>query len=298
MMRISAIIITYNPNIENVINLCKELLTQNVSVIVVDNASENIGNLRSELDKLNTVELLALNKNFGIAFAQNRGIDLASQKNANYLLFFDQDSSIPEKYITYLFSDFKQASEIFAKPIGIIGPRFTDKRYGFYYNAITLDKNGFRTKVDVSNLTEPISTSLVISSGSMIPVEVIEKVGVMDERFFIDYVDTEWCLRALSQNYEVIISSKAQMEHSIGDNILKIWKFNVPVHSPFRRYYRVRNAFFLLRMKHVPLLLSIREISFNSIQQMILVLFTKNHIGYLKSWYRGIKDGMLNKEKI
>jgi rhamnosyltransferase len=66
----------------------------------------------------------------------------------------------------------------------------------------------------------------------------------MRENYFIDYVDTEWCIRAEAMGYKNYVSSKAVMKHAIGDNILKFKYFNVPVHSPFRRYYRVRNAFY------------------------------------------------------
>ena len=297
MIKITAIIVTYNPNIENVENLCSTLTQQDAYVVVVDNGSTNLLELSAKLTNNKTC-LLALNKNMGIAYAQNRGINKAIESRADYVLFFDQDSSISDCYIQDLIFDFEKVCNTLGKPIGIIGPRFVDKRYGFYYKAIKLDKNGFRTKIDLSQLTEPIPVSLVISSGSMIPVKVLQDVGFMEDKFFIDYVDTEWCFRALSKKYEIIVSTKAKMEHTIGDSILKIWKFNIPLHSPFRRYYRVRNAFFLLRMRHVPFLFAIRELCFNFIHQLILVFFVKNRVGYLKSWYKGIKDGILNKENI
>lgn len=46
---------------------------------------------------------------------------------------------------------------------------------------------------------------------------VFERVGVLDERLFIDYVDTEWCLRCAAQGITVRIIPAASMTHSIGD---------------------------------------------------------------------------------
>jgi rhamnosyltransferase len=115
----------------------------------------------------------------------------------------------------------------------------------------------------------------------------------MRENYFIDYVDTEWCIRAEAMGYKNYVSSKAVMKHAIGDNILKFKYFNVPVHSPFRRYYRVRNAFYMAKESHVPTLLVLREMLFNFIHQAILVTFEKQKMSYIKSYFRAIRDGIL-----
>ncbi|MFU8927839.1 glycosyltransferase family 2 protein, partial [Acinetobacter puyangensis] len=178
--------------------------------------------------------------------------------------------------------------------VGTIGPRFIDERFGFYYKTVNMSKLGFRDKLDVSNITEPVHSSLLISSGSLVAVNTLKKVGIMRENYFIDYVDTEWCIRAEYLGYKNYVSSKAVMEHTIGDNVLQFKYFNVPVHSPFRRYYRVRNAFYMMREPHVPLLLATREILFNFVHQFILILFEAKKIDYINSYFRGIKDGLFN----
>lgn len=81
----------------------------------------------------------------------------------------------------------------------------------------------------------------------MVSKEVFEIVGMMDEELFIDYVDTEWCLRCLNYGILVHIIPDIEMVHAIGDKSVKICGINIPIHSPVRRYYRVRNAFLLLR---------------------------------------------------
>ncbi|HFR6094685.1 TPA: rhamnosyltransferase, partial [Shigella flexneri] len=111
----------------------------------------------------------------------------------------------------------------------------------------------------------PFKSSVTISSGTMVSKEVFEIVGMMDEELFIDYVDTEWCLRCLNYGILVHIIPDIEMVHAIGDKSVKICGINIPIHSPVRRYYRVRNAFLLLRKNHVPLLLSIREVVFSLI---------------------------------
>ncbi len=285
-MRVYALIITFNPVIANVTNLVKTLLLQNVKVVIVDNNSKN----KSEFDSFISTHIIFLEDNLGIAKAQNVGIDYAKNDNAEYIVFFDQDSAICDNFISDLMFDYKQL-ETQGLKIGAIGPRFIDDRHDFYYKTINLSKSGFRKKMDVSNITQPIHSSLLISSGSLISVETLKNVGLMRENYFIDYVDTEWCIRAESQGYKNYMSSKAVMRHTIGDKILQFGFFNVPVHSPFRRYYRVRNAMYMLHEPHVPFLLFLREMIFNFVHQMILVCSEKEKNAYLKSYLNGIRDG-------
>lgn len=290
---IIAIIVTFNPNLINLSNLILQLKKQSVKAIVVDNGSKNI----NELEELNNIggRIYKLNNNLGIATAQNKGVEKAIELGAEQILFFDQDSSIPEDYIENLYSDYELLIHDNIK-IGAIGPRFIDNRYNFYYKTISVTKNGFRIKHDVSNIDKPIHSTLLISSGSMISVNTLKTVGLMRDNYFIDYVDTEWCLRAESLGYKNFISAKAVMRHTIGDNVINLKFFNVPVHSAFRRYYRVRNAFYMMREPHVPVILAIREIFFSFIHQIILISFERNKSGYLKSYFKGLRDGIAKRE--
>lgn len=292
-MKIFAIIITFNPNI-NVINLINALKSQNVISIVVDNGSKDFDFTLVEED--NHSHLIRLKDNLGIATAQNKGIERALELGAEYILFFDQDSTIPNNFVQDMMDDYQLISNQNIK-VGALGPRFIDERYNFYYKTISISKHGLRTKHDVSNINEPFNSTLLISSGSLVSVETLKEVGLMRDNYFIDYVDTEWCLRAESLGFKNYISAKAVMKHTIGDNVLKFKFINVPVHSAFRRYFRVRNAFYMLREPHVPFLLFAREMIFNFIHQGILVCFEKNRLAYIKSYFKGVKDGMFKKEK-
>lgn len=294
-MNITALIVTFNPNCENVQNLLNQLIGQSVNVVIVDNGSKG-----NEIDKIKSnsnIEVICLKNNLGIATAQNKGVEFAIQNGADYILFFDQDSSIPDGYIEDLYNDYQYLTKQSTK-VGAIGPRFIDERYNFYYKTISVNKYGFRKKYDVSNIVKPLPSTLLISSGSLISVSTLKDVGYMRDHYFIDYVDTEWCLRAEAKGYTNFVSSSAVMKHTIGDDVLQFKLFNVPVHSAFRRYFRVRNAFFMMREPHVPLILSLREIIFNFIHQMILICFQDNKLDYMKSYIKGLKDGiMMGKRK-
>lgn len=293
-VRIFAVIVTFNPS-NNVFNLINQLKIQNVKPIIVDNGSSNFD--FSSLASDSESHLLKLENNVGIATAQNKGIEKAIALGAEYIIFFDQDSAIPENFVNFLFEDYQYLLQQNIQ-VGALGPRFIDDRFNFYYKTISVSPIGLRTKHDVSRITTPLHSTLLISSGSLISVDTLQNVGLMRDNYFIDYVDTEWCLRAEALGYQNFISANAVMRHTIGDNVINFKFFSVPVHSAFRRYYRVRNGFYLLKEPHIPFLLAFREIIFSFIHQMILIFSQKNKGAYFNSYVKGLKDGfskMVNK---
>jgi rhamnosyltransferase len=79
----------------------------------------------------------------------------------------------------------------------------------------------------------------------------LDDVGGFEEKLFIDYVDTEWCLRARQKGYYLQGVASAHMEHNLGDSYLKVFSKNIPMHSPLRHYYLMRNGIWLMRQPWV-----------------------------------------------
>ncbi|EYD84784.1 TPA: rhamnosyltransferase [Escherichia coli] len=281
---IYAVIVTYNPELKNLNALITELKEQNCYVVVVDNSTNFT--LKDKLADIEKVHLICLGRNEGIAKAQNIGIRYSLEKRAEKIIFFDQDSRIRNEFIKKLscYMDNENAK--------IAGPVFIDRDKSHYYPICNIKKNGLREKIHVTEGQTPFKSSVTISSGTMVSKEVFEIVGMMDEELFIDYVDTEWCLRCLNYGILVHIIPDIEMVHAIGDKSVKICGINIPIHSPVRRYYRVRNAFLLLRKNHVPLLLSIREVVFSLIHTTLIIATQKNKIEYMKKYILATLDGI------
>lgn len=289
---LATIIITYNPDIGKVNNLIRSIvLNKDSCVIVIDNNSLNVEDFSNLFTIDNVVHTVFLEDNLGIAFAQNMGIKKAIELGASHILFFDQDSKISNNFVDDLISDYKKIS-VESTKIAAIGPRFIDENKGFYFPALRFNKYGLIDKISVEDIKVPTEVSFLISSGTLVSVDSLKSIGFMKEEFFIDFVDTEWCFRALSMGYKIYMSEKAIMKHSIGDDTLKIFNFNIPVHSGFRRYYRIRNLFFMWKMPYIPKILVAKLMVTNFVIQILLFLLKDKKLDYIKFYFKAIRDGV------
>ncbi len=295
-MKIFSVVVTYNPDWVAVQQLANRLFSAGVQSIIVDNSEVEINN--KTLDR-EYCTLLSLGENLGIASAQNKGIDYCLEKNADIIVFFDQDSVISDEFISKLVEPIMTQNE------NIVAPTFIDAEKGFFYPIVSISKYGMRKKVLPSKTSPSFHTNTAISSGTAVKSTVFDIVGKMKEDLFIDYVDTEWCLRCENFGIKILILPDNQMLHSIGDKSFNIAGFTVPVHSPQRRYYRVRNSFAMLRFKHIPIILGLREVSFSLIHQLLLIITQKGKrkeyakYGIIAVWHgiKSVKGKFITKKK-
>ena len=103
--------------------------------------------------------------------------------------------------------------------------------------------------------TENISCSFkdvnqLITSGSLVNLKTLSAIGNFDENLFIDEVDFEFCLRAVTKGYRIIQFTHIFLHHQLGvityHRSLKSNK-STPrtLHSPIRLYYLTRNFLYV-----------------------------------------------------
>jgi rhamnosyltransferase len=280
------VVVTFPPTAATLNRLLRQLIDQGLQVVVVDNASREdvAGQLARDLQV--RLCLIRNQTNLGIAAAQNIGIRKALSLPCAAVLFLDQDSQIEPDSLRRL------RSHLGDEQNQVIAPVCFDAEQGFGYPIVDISPSGARRKHHPGNLDQPVRVSVVISSGMLVRRKVFERVGLMDERLFIDYVDTEWCLRCASQGIAILVDPAARLSHSIGARALSLGRFKVPVHDPARRYYRIRNAFLLLRYPHVPLRMTLREILFGLVHTCLLAVSrgsARRHAGF---YLRAVADGL------
>ncbi|WP_237140633.1 glycosyltransferase family 2 protein [Pseudomonas oryzihabitans] len=257
-------------------------------IVVVDNASLGYEE-KAKISREST--LLSLNENLGLAAAQNAGIEIALEEGADAIIFFDQDSVVTRGVVAGLI---EAQEEFFRKGQSVVvAPMCFDSRTRKKYPVIQMHCSGKVTHLFPCRDDKPVEVSFLISTGSLIPRSIIEDIGGMRSDFFIDYVDTEWCLRARHKGYQLKVLPTLYLEHSIGDRNFSWCGLSFPIHSPERRYFRIRNSIAMLGLPHVPFLLAIREVAKNIASQLFLgVTIRGKFFSYMGYGVKGIIDGV------
>jgi rhamnosyltransferase len=242
-----AIVVTYHPDFNILSTLLNAIQLQVDGVVVVDNGS-SISIEDWLADAYPDVAYLALGQNYGIAKAQNIGIAWAKNGHARHVLLLDQDSLPGSCMVENLLSGMRQKKDDGYK-VAAVGPKYRDIKCQQASPFVKL-KGRKLCRIDC-NEDEVVAVDHLISSGCLISMDALADVGDMNEQLFIDYVDTEWCLRAIHKGYALFGVGSSHMRHDLGDKFTKLFGRTIFVHSPLRYYYIIRNGLWLLRQPWV-----------------------------------------------
>ena len=282
---ILCIIVTYNPDNISVLNDIIEIVSKDSDVILIDNSDEV--DIINDISKniINLQNLVQVNENKGIAFAQNIGLKKAIELNYKYVLLLDDDS-IPQQ--NFIYNIIKNYKELLNQPDLIIGS--LSARPLVINNNKVIDLSN--TKIDQRNKFTVYN--LMNSSGTLIPTDVLKNVGLMDEDLFIDLVDFDWCFRATSKNYKHFLCRDIYFKHSLGESTKSFFGYKISKGSPLRNYYGFRNLILLLKRNHVPIFWKILSIIKLPIKVIYQFLFFDNKLIRLKYIYEGLKSGIFD----
>ena len=269
------VIVLYYPG-EAALQRVQQLSCQ-TEVVVVDNTPTSTISLGGP-----HLQYITMGANKGIATAQNTAINMILQTHAEYVLFLDQDTCMTAQDMGMLIALYHQIYQDDEK-IGALGPLPIEKDTGKAYKSSLTGKRSRTCKVDS-----------LINSGMLTTTSVIREVGNMDASLFIDYVDFEWCWRALKKGYHLYLTDKVSIAHKVGERTLSFGPFSFVVSAPMRYYYRTRNFLFLCRRNYVPCRWKIRTLIQTIIEPFFILFNSSYHHKrklIFKNYFKGIYDG-------
>lgn len=204
-------------------------------VILVDNASTD-GTAEAVLQHYPSTVIIENDANLGYAGGNNVGIRRALDLGVDYVVVLNNDTTVDPAFVDELVSVAKSDSRV-----GVVGPAtyyssdpdvvwsagnsicWATGQVGRYH----ADARGFE-------LREPYSADYLTGCALCIKREALELVGLLDERFFLCYEETDWCVRARHAGYGVLVAPRARLWHKVSATIGE--------GSPTTTYYMTRNA--------------------------------------------------------
>ena len=192
---IAAIIVLYHQSVEEVMQRISGWMGEVGYILLVDN-TEGLPVGRKVLSE--RVDYSAFGENRGIAFALNYGMEECIRRGFRWVLTMDQDSC----FVTSL----KPYEELIASSGA--------ERVGLFYPLYEI--GGVRVKSPEKR---------VLQSGSLVNADCWKLVGGYEERYFIDYVDYDYCARLLGTGCRIQNVSEVILFHKPGNKIDKsLWE--------------------------------------------------------------------------
>lgn len=263
MNKIVAITVNYSRE-ESTKNLLKTLDLSNndgfiLEIIVVDNGPKS--NFKLTEKYITNVTVIAPGTNTGFAGGNNLGIKQALKKNANFIVLINDDTIVDKNMIKNLY-DVMQSD----KKIGIASPKiyfakgheFHVDRYGEEdlgkviwfaggYNDWKHAKSVHRgvDEVDVGQYNTVEKIDFATGCCMIIRTEVVNKVGLFDEKYFLYYEDGDLDMRVKKAGYDITYVPSAIIYH---ENASSSGGAGNKLHD----YFLTRNQM-LFGMKYAPL---------------------------------------------
>lgn len=295
--RVFAVVVAYLPDTEVLRDLLDALLAQTAGVFVVDNTPADDQRVQALCAAFaqDSLRLIRLGCNLGIARALNVGIDAALAAEATHVLLSDQDSLPAADMVAELLRA-QEALIHEGRRVGAVGPTYTDRHTGITFPFQAVVPGKFFYGHQRPDATHPAIEALtLITSGTLVPAQVLNEVGPMREDFFIDNVDIEWSHRARAAGFSLFGVGAAVMFHSMGDQALRVWYFgwrHESAYSPVRVYYRIRNFVALCRLPFIPWRWKLRS-GWNILGVIYTqTVFGRQRLAALRMGLRGLWDGL------
>lgn len=242
-MKLAVVLVNYNGKKYNsacIDSILKNKVQGELTILVVDNASTD-GSVEELQQRYNerkdtAIEYIILDKNYGFAAANNRGIERAEELGADYALLLNNDTEIAPNMLEQL----KACSD--RHPGCMIVPKiyYSDDRKriwsagGSVSPIIRKVSHDGLNQTDSGQFEEERKIEFATGCCLFIPMSVLKRTGGLDERYFLYYEDTEYSFRLGRMGIPIYYCPKAVLYHKVGGS-------SMGAESPLCAYYISRN---------------------------------------------------------
>jgi len=234
---VSLVIPSYNGK-EMTINLLKSLQKtayKNYEIIVVDNGSSD-GCYEYVKKHFPYVRAFKLENNLGFTGGANFGI---KQSKGEYVVMMNNDMTVDSKWLSELVK-----VAVSDGTIGIVGSVFLN-------DSNVIDRIGYKENRKFILQFKPLYRGIKYNDNfapvvevdhtfGLVKRDVLNKIGLFDDKHFIFWEDADLCYRAKKVGFKIVVATRAKIRHSKGQTMMRF-----PVETVF--YYNKNQLRFILK---------------------------------------------------
>ncbi|WP_027937118.1 glycosyltransferase family 2 protein [Anaeroarcus burkinensis] len=244
--RIGVVTVTYNSG-DVIIPFIESLLKQsyeNFTLYIIDNASSD--NTISKIEKFKTDKRICLienHENLGVAKGNNQGITAALDAGCKSVLLINNDTEFESLLIE------KLQKGMLEYDCDMIAPKmmYHDKPDTIWFaGGYFLPKKAYfntqegKDQKDIGQYDVPRQIECAPTCCLLVSVNTFRTIGLMDEKYFVYYDDTDFCLRAFRAGLKMYLLPSAKLTH-------KVSSLTGGALSPFVLKYTNRNLVYYIK---------------------------------------------------
>lgn len=201
--------------IESISSL-RDMEYNNYRILLVDNGSTDNSGFHIK-ERFANIEFLRSEENIGFTGGCNLGIKHSLKSGlASYILLLNSDTKVEENLLGALL-EVAQKDE----RIGVVG---AVSYYYFMPDKVHSAGNKFIWPLGIQRRVSTIKSEFEeVQSASgccmLIKREAVEKIGLLDEKFFAYYEEADFCLRAKRNDFKVVVARDAKVWHKINKTL-------------------------------------------------------------------------------
>ncbi len=196
-------------------------------------------------------EVIFAGFNSGFSAGNNLGIQLALGKGADYVLLLNDDTEVAPDFLSRLVEETVKNPPVgmsgsrvfyFSEPgkIWFSGAEFSRDNCAFSFPGADQNESSY-------GRLEPASTDYVTGCCLLASRKVLETVGLLDEKFFLYWEDSDWGLRSVAAGFKNMVVPTSRIWHKVSsssggnDSPLKIYHKTrghllfADIHSPWAK---------------------------------------------------------------
>ena len=295
--KIAIIIINWNTYqlTFNCLKSLKACTYKNKTIFLVDNGSKD-GSGDKIAFEFPDINFIKNEINEGFTGANNKALKVILKQNFDYVLLLNNDTEVKPNFLSLLEARMDSDQNLAATQPLILD--FPNKNTiwnggGSFNSFFGLSKtryNGliYKPQLKIETFTEWISGCCIL-----VKIEVIKKVGLLDNRFFAYFEDVDWSIRMTKLGYKLGVVPKSIIYHQSSGSTKMNNTSNEGNLSPYAHYLNVRNHIYLIK-KHT--------FFFNSfgcwIYQILKItsysiyFILRGRFGKFKMVWRGVSDAI------
>lgn len=263
----------------------------NYHLYVVDNSSNNASRLLAEqlATKYNISSTLINNDghNVGVAAGNNQGISAAFKDDCEYILIANNDLLFEQSTVfSTLVNVALMDDEKIISPAILNYPEKKTWYIGGYFDKFRALAPHEHVGADYSEIKASLADHCTYSPTCFLLVHksVFDKIGMMDEKYFAYYDDTDFIYRAVMASFQVRIARDTVIFHKVSIS-------TGGGYSSFGAYHLTRNRIYFARkcftfpMREVAVLYTIAT-------RLSLPLFRQESRSVFRHILQGIRDGL------